>query len=122
MHKLLKVNSGLAKIVLWLARISSLLMTLLVLAFVIGEGLPNPADLILADKLGFAMLFLMLAGILASWKWEAAGGLLTIAGYLFFGILNNRAFMPGLFTVFPIIGLLFIFHWRLSRIACDNAA
>jgi hypothetical protein len=99
----------------WLTRIMTVILLLVVLLFVISEGFPFTQALTLAEKLGFAALAIILAGFVFGWKYEAAGGLLVIAGYIFFCIINRRILGLGVFSIFPVVGLSFLFCWWRTK-------
>jgi hypothetical protein len=101
-------------IIRWLARIIGTFLFLGLMAFVIGEGLPNPAKLSLPELIGFLAMFLIVAGLLLGWKWERLGGLLNIIGVAAFLtlelIINHRLHANCWpFLVLAIPGLLYLY-------------
>jgi hypothetical protein len=74
----------------WTARIIGTLLVLLSVAIAIGEGMPNPLTLPAWAQIIFLALALIMVGILIAWRWEFAGGVLSLAGFCL-GIvpLNN---------------------------------
>lgn len=95
----------------WLARITGLILAGLVLLFVVGEGPPNPVRQPFSVQLEFLAMFLMLAGFLLGWRWEAAGGIMVVVGFaIFFAtemVVNGRP--PGrAIPLFAIPGVLFL--------------
>jgi hypothetical protein len=95
----------------WLARITGLILAGLVLLFVVGEGPPNPVRQPFSVQLEFLAMFLMLAGFLLGWRWEAVGGIVAIVGFgIFFAtemVVNGRP--PGMaIPLFAIPGVLFL--------------
>jgi len=105
-------------IVRWGARILSLpLVGIVGLIFIgesLAEGFPNPVDLTASENIGLIVFFLMVVGLVAAWKWELGGAILTILGYLVFCAIEGKV-MLGLFALFPGIAILFIWSWFLSR-------
>ena len=101
---------------LWLARISGTLLFLLVAAFGIGEGVPNPLQLSTVELSLSGAFLAMLVGLVLGWKWPGAAGFLTCGGYVFFWIVNfaatGRAWLGWLFALFPLIGLMYLICWR----------
>jgi len=67
----------------WAARIAGLLFALLFLAFLIGEGPPPWSPYML----GWLAINL---GLLVAWKWEGLGGVITLAGYLLFFLVDRQ--------------------------------
>ena len=73
----------------WTARIVGSLILLLILAFAIGEGVPNPLHgLVRRNPLTFALVTMMV-GLVLAWKWEGIGGLLILGGLAFVVIVNH---------------------------------
>ena len=50
----------------------------------VGEGLPNLLTQPLQVQIGFLALALVLIGILAGWRWELSGGVLSLLGWCLF--------------------------------------
>ena len=99
----------------WLTRILGILLIFVIVLFAVGEGFPNPLALTVDEQLGFVALIIMLAGLILAWKFEGMGGLLVIIGYIFFVALNSRILGLGVFMIFPIVGLSFLFCWQRTR-------
>jgi hypothetical protein len=69
----------------WSARISGLLLVVLVVAMTIGHGgPPNVFQAPLPVQIEFCGLFLSLAGFLVGWRREGLGGLLAATGFAIF--------------------------------------
>ena len=95
----------------WAARIAGTLLFLIFLAFLFGEG---PPDIFRATArenalfLGMAALF---AGLILAWKWEAFGGLLSVAGFVLMAILERSHLgMPALRPP-AVVGVVHIVCW-----------
>ena len=112
------------------ARIWSVLAIALFFMIAFGpdaiQGGPVPVQdwILLATFPGMAIL-----GLLAAWKWEVAGGLIGIAGYVL-SLLEyrvfrgswfpwDRAFMLFLVSVVPAV--LFVVHSRLAEETSNKA-
>lgn len=65
----------------WTARIIGTLLVLGTLTIAIGEGMPNPLTQPAWAQLIFFALALAMIGILIGWRWELAGGILSLAGF-----------------------------------------
>ena len=99
----------------WIARIAGTLMVLFLLAFVIGEGFPNLAQMTARERLyglGMAALFL---GLVVAWFREGWGGLLSLAGWGFLAVLAHRPPWSLPFTIPATIGLLHLGCWWRLR-------
>jgi hypothetical protein len=62
----------------WTARIIGTLLVLIIVLFAIGEGMPNPFTQPMTVQVGFLALALIMIGILGGWRWELAGGTLSL--------------------------------------------
>jgi hypothetical protein len=56
-------------------------MVLLIVLMAIGEGMPNPFTQPMSVQVGFLALALIMIGILGAWRWELAGGTISLAGW-----------------------------------------
>lgn len=65
----------------WIGRAIGLVLVTLLLIFAVGEGMPNPFSEPILVQVGFLALALILIGILAGWKWELSGGLISLFGW-----------------------------------------
>ncbi len=65
----------------WTARILGTLLTLMILLIAVGEGMPNPFTQPMSVQVGFLALALVMIGILAGWRWELAGGVVSLVGW-----------------------------------------
>ncbi|MGO8748662.1 MAG: hypothetical protein ACLQNE_22050 [Thermoguttaceae bacterium] len=95
-------------VVRWLARIIGTLILLLIAAFAIGEGLPNPFAQPLNVNLLFAALLTMVMGLVLAWKWERLGGFLILGGFAFFAIVNHGIKLNLALGPMLALGLLYL--------------
>ena len=65
----------------WTARIIGTLLVLIVVLIAIGEGMPNPFTQPMTAQVGFLALALIMMGVLGAWRWELAGGTLSLVGW-----------------------------------------
>jgi hypothetical protein len=68
----------------WTARILGTFLVLIIVLIAIGEGLPNPFTQPISVQVGFLALALVIIGILGGWRWELAGGTLSLVGWSLF--------------------------------------
>ena len=68
----------------WTARIVGTLLVLMCVIIAIGEGMPNPLTQPMSVQVGFLALALVMIGILGGWRWELAGGTLSLVGWSLF--------------------------------------
>jgi hypothetical protein len=113
-------NSFLAKsvnVIRWITRIFSLLAVLFVLIFEVAEafgndnqgGSPIPAIMILATVM-------MMGGLLAAWKWDFWGGLISLTGFFMVAENNPRVReLPLMYILFMAPAVLFIICGLVRR-------
>jgi uncharacterized integral membrane protein len=106
-----------ASILKWLARIISSLIFLLILVFIMGEGIPNLFKQPPGVQFEFAGLFIILIGLILGWKWPLTGGILILLGNMAFHIIEGRLYVGTVFAAFDLAGLLYIASRLLSKIA-----
>ncbi len=106
----------------WFTRSMGVLLILVIILFALGKHLPNPSVLTLEEKLEFVSLFIMLAGLIFAWKYEASGGLTVIAGYIFFCIIERKILGQGVFFIFPVVGLSFLLCWWRTKAIKANSS
>ena len=102
----------------WAARISGLLLVGLVILITVGEGgPPNILAQPLPVQLEFVGMFLILAGFVAGWRWEAAGGIAAVAGVLAFlgtELVVNGKPPGGAIPLFLIPAILLFISYVLN--------
>jgi hypothetical protein len=88
-------------------------------AHIIGDitGQPNKNETGLSTKdiFGFVIIGIMLAGLVAAWKWEMLGGIIAVVAYLSFLILVPNALSALPFLICGICGLFFIWSAIMHR-------
>jgi hypothetical protein len=101
----------------WMARIIGSLLVVCVVIIAIGEGMPNPFTQPPMVQVGFLALAMIMAGILAGWRWELTGGVISLAGWcLFVGAVTH--FPHGLnwfLWVLAMPGFLYVISALLRR-------
>jgi len=103
----------------WAARISALLLVIILLLNVIGEGGPNPFHSGLRANLQF-LAFLVIAplGLLIGWRRELLGAAMTLVAMLGFYALEYTATgrLPGwAFSLFFVPPVLYLADYILRR-------
>jgi len=109
-----------ASICRWTARILGTLLLAAVAAIAVGEGLPNPLTQPAIVNLGFAALALVLAGFVVGWRWELAGGILSLVGVFSFWALVIRSLTQknqGFIWCLAVPGVLYITYCALASCA-----
>jgi hypothetical protein len=101
----------------WTARVLGVVFLVSVIILAIGEGMPNPFTQPVGVQMGFLTLAVLLAGMLAGWIWELAGGILSLAGWLGFVVVAvSLRHMTGFVVVMALPGLFYLasvyLRWR----------
>ena len=104
----------------WLGKIVSAGILLLVLAFAIGEGVPDPVALPIRQLVMLILFFIALAGLaLALWK-QQIGGIVTVMGMIGFHIANGKFASGWVFTAIGVIGLVNVVCGLLKNKPCHK--
>lgn len=97
----------LAALFRWLARLGATAVTGLFITFLVRDGNIDVRELTDAELGGFGALLLMVVGTLLGWRMDLTGGILLLAGYAVFSVLE--AGNPPLpFHVYGAAGLLLL--------------
>jgi hypothetical protein len=109
------------QIIRWIARILGSALILLFLIFAIGEGGPNLFRSVPRELVMHLSLIAMLIGILIAWRKELIGGIIIVAGFAIFWIINytysHHLGIGPIFPIFPIVGILFLFSsWQTKSL------
>ena len=101
----------------WTARVLGVVFVVSVITLAIGEGMPNPFTQPVGVQMGFLTLAILLAGMLAGWIWELAGGILSLAGWLgFFVVAVSLRHMTCFVVIMALPGLFYVasvyLRWR----------
>lgn len=118
----MKTTSLLATLCRWIARIVSTFAVVVIVAIAIGEGMPNPLTQPAMVQVGFVGLALIMVGFFAGWRWELAGGVLSLVGVcLIFGpsIVNGK--ITWFFAVLIAPGVLYIASHLLRSHAAGHS-
>lgn len=96
----------------WAARLSGVVLTLLLATFAIGQGkLPNVFAAPVDVQIEFSAMALMIIGYFVGWKWEVVGGVTTLAGFALFSLVEiavNGSLAGGAFPLLALPGILFL--------------
>jgi hypothetical protein len=118
----MKTTSLPATLCRWIARIVSTFAVVIIVAIAIGEGMPNPLTQPAYVQIGFVGLALIVGGFFTGWRWELAGGVLSLVGVcLIFGpsIVNGK--ITWFFAVLIAPGVLYITSHLLRSHAAGQA-
>ena len=98
----------------WTARVIGTLLVLLIVMIGIGEGMPNPFTQPPAIQVGFFALALLMVGILAGWRWEFAGGVISLAGWCLF-LASVKCRLTCFVWALALPGILYVISALLRR-------
>ena len=107
-------RSRLIGVVRWLARFISALALIVVFMLALGKELPSLSDLSFSESIKYIGIAIILIGFILAWFKEMAGGILTLAGFVLFWILNGFEAAWFVWSFF-LAGLMFIFCSRSAR-------
>jgi len=101
----------------WTARILGALLVLIIVIIAIGEGMPNPLTQPVAVQVGFLALALVMIGILGGWRWELAGGTLSLFGWGLFvvAVMHPPRGLNWFVGALALPGLLYVAAALLRR-------
>jgi hypothetical protein len=68
----------------WIGRAVGALLVAWIMMIAFGQGLPNPLTQPVGVQMGLLALVLIVIGILAGWRWELSGGVLSFLGWYLF--------------------------------------
>lgn len=106
----------LATIFRWTARVVGTVLVGLSLFIAIGEGMPNPFTQPVRVQIGFLALALILIGILAGWRWELLGGIISLFGWcLFIASVIQLSRMNWFVIALALPGALYVTSALLRR-------
>jgi len=104
----------------WTARILGTMQVVSVFAIAIGEGMPNPFTQPLEVQIGFLALAMIFIGILAGWRWELFGGVLSLAGWVLFvaSVVHGKS-LNLFISLLALPGILYVvsagLRWHNKR-------
>ena len=101
----------------WTARILGTLLVLMIVLFAVGEGMPNPFTQPISVQIGFLALALLVIGILGAWRWELAGGTLSLVGWSLFvvAVMHPPRGLNWFVGALALSGLLYVAGALLRR-------
>jgi hypothetical protein len=109
-------NKSLAAVCRWMARIVGSLLVVSVVGIAIGEGMPNPFTQPPSVQIGFLALAMIMVGILAGWRWELFGGILSTVGWcLFVGSAVGVKRLNVFISLLALPGILYMISAWLKR-------
>lgn len=107
-----------AKVMRWAARILSALILLFWGLFIVAGffgdegGASRPLNA--SDYVGLIAMGAWLVGLAVAWRWEFAGGITVLVGFLVAAVANpNVLALP--FLIIPITAALFLASWWMHR-------
>jgi hypothetical protein len=101
----------------WTARILGTLLVMAVACLAIGGGMPNPFTQPAKVQIGFLALGMLLSGMLAGWRWELAGGIISLAGWGIFmaAVVGAPRHGTWFISLLALPGVLYVVSRLLRR-------
>ena len=102
----------------WILRILNGLIIAFFLLFFIGETFfgENPGEPLTNNAiLQLSISGIGLIGLGLAWKWELIGGIIALITFVVLAIINPTVLKATLVLIWPLISILFIVLWVLSR-------
>jgi hypothetical protein len=108
MNKFIRRND--ATVCRWTARILGALLIFVIGFIAVGQGIPNPFTQPLQVQIGFLALALMVVGMLAGWRWELLGGIVSLVGWCMFvlGVTSPARALNSFVCALALPGSLFV--------------
>jgi len=104
------------RIIRWIARISGSVYVLFLVMMFIGETLDSSGPLLpLPAKhvIGLLLMLVLIVGLVLAWRWELAGGLISVFSMLAFMLVMGEMAFGMLVLAIP--GVLFILTYFLAK-------
>jgi len=102
----------------WSARVAGTFLAGFFLVFLIAHAADGvPRGLSRPDAIALLAIVVMVAGLLAAWRWEGAGAVLVLGGFAAMAVATGRL-VPHLLSpygIFPLLGLMFALCFVSSR-------
>jgi hypothetical protein len=125
----MRTTSFWATVCRWVARIVSGFAVLTIGIIAVGEGMPilrlvtklftHPLTL---ESFGLVGFVLMVAGLLAGWRWEFAGGLSSLVGvFLLYTPTRVNGKITWFFVILAVPGVLYVTSQLLRTYASKRA-
>jgi hypothetical protein len=117
MNDFTNVSPSAATVIRWGARILSVLILMFwgyfIVAHIFGDAGRPSRPLVWQDHATLTALIASLAGLAVAWKWELAGGAMTLLAVLV-GAFVNPGVLAGPYTLIPITAVMHLSSWWMS--------
>lgn len=108
-----------SKIVIYIARGLSLILTVLMLMFLFGEGLPDLSGLGATTIILYSLFTIIIIGLILGWWYDKIAGYLIIGSSLSFWIVmcinSGKFWIHWFLLIYFIIGVLFILATQFDK-------
>jgi hypothetical protein len=101
----------------WIGRIIGALLLIVTASIAIGQGLPNVLTEPVKVQVGFVALMCIFIGIVAGWKWELSGGIVSLFGWclIVLATINSPRALNGFVLVMALPGAFYVASGLLRR-------
>ena len=99
----------------WIARLLGIYITIDMVSYIVGEGIPYISTNTIPVQIGYVTLVLALGGIIVGWFRELVGGLILVGSYVLFSIMMGGFLQRPAFPYMIGIGTLYLVAYFLTR-------
>ena len=102
----------------WILRVLSSIIILFFLFMFIGQtfSVEKPGEHLSTNEIiQLSVNGIGLIGLGLAWKWELIGGIIALVAFIVLAIINPIVLKGPLLFIWPIIAILFIVLWAISR-------
>jgi hypothetical protein len=101
----------------WIARIVGAFLLFVTVYIAIGQGLPNLLTQTIRVQFGLVALAFIFIGILAGWRWEVSGGIISLFGWCLFllTVINSPRGLNRFVMAMALPGTLYVASALLRR-------
>ena len=101
----------------WIGRTVGVFLLIVTVSIAIGQGLPNVSTEPVSVQVGFAALALILGGVVAGWRWELSGGIISLFGWCLFllATIHSARALNGFVLAMALPGAFYVASALLRR-------
>ena len=101
----------------WIGRIIGAFLFIVTVSIAVRQGLPNLLTEPVRVQVGFTALALILIGILAAWRWELSGGIISLFGWCLFLVatIHSPRVLNGFVLAMALPGAFYMASALLRR-------
>ena len=108
---------------LWLKVLSSVVIVFTLFMFIAYRLYPESQEMSTLNTssiIGLSFVGIGFIGLLLTWKWEFAGGIISLFAFVISCIFFPLLLVPSLLYIWPATAIVFILVWIKSRNTDEN--